>query len=289
MQSTPTSFKAEPQATAVHTKVSNSIQMIKQSNVTAIHSDREKRNSRSIMALLCVLWALSILVTSSTVITPEVFFDWFREHVFNNEGAFERFKIFWGVSWLFIVKGWHVTEFAILTALATWAIDRYRGQRSRANIIWAGVLCFAYAISDEWHQSFVPQRNGVWTDVVIDTAGILISGAILSRGRLLRSPRWRAIRCWIFLLLTPIAYWLLRDAAGQIWNMEYVRFSLYVEIAMPGAWLGVLAIRNSRAFLCSLPYSAPYASKLNSNCRCELESCRDHARFLPINSSVIFA
>ena len=148
-----------------------------------IRSDFEIKNRRSIMALVCLLWALSIVVTSSTVITPQAFFDWFREHVFDNEDAFDRFKIFWGVSWLFIVKGWHVTEFAILAALATWTIDRYRGQRSRANIVWASILCFAYAISDEWHQSFVPLRNGVWTDVVIDTVGILISGAVLSRGR----------------------------------------------------------------------------------------------------------
>ena len=55
-----------------------------------IRSNHEKRNSRSIMALFCVLWALSIVVTSSTVITPQAFFDWFREHVFNNEDAFER-------------------------------------------------------------------------------------------------------------------------------------------------------------------------------------------------------
>ena len=148
-----------------------------------IRSDFEIKNRRSIMALVCLLWALSIVVTSSTVITPQAFFDWFREHVFDNEDAFDRFKICWGVSWLFIVKGWHVTEFAILAALATWTIDRYRGQRSRANIVWASILCFAYAISDEWHQSFVPLRNGVWTDVVIDTVGILISGAVLSRGR----------------------------------------------------------------------------------------------------------
>ena len=35
------------------------------------------------------------------------------------------------------------------------------------------LLCFVYACSDEWHQTFVPGRSGRFSDVMVDTAGSL--------------------------------------------------------------------------------------------------------------------
>lgn len=67
----------------------------------------------------------------------------------------------------------HVTEFAILTALLwrafrrTWNMDFWRLAR------WCGGLALLYAMSDEFHQSFVPHRGpSVW-DVMIDAVGIV--------------------------------------------------------------------------------------------------------------------
>ncbi len=37
----------------------------------------------------------------------------------------------------------------------------------------AGGVAFLYAITDEFHQTFVPGRNGNCIDVMIDGAGIL--------------------------------------------------------------------------------------------------------------------
>lgn len=34
------------------------------------------------------------------------------------------------------------------------------------------VLAVAYALSDEYHQTFVPGRHGTWFDVGVDTVGI---------------------------------------------------------------------------------------------------------------------
>ena len=43
------------------------------------------------------------------------------------------------------------------------------------------LLCFLFAISDEWHQTFVPDRYGTVTDVLIDSLGILLAGGWLLR------------------------------------------------------------------------------------------------------------
>jgi hypothetical protein len=40
----------------------------------------------------------------------------------------------------------------------------------------AVLITLVYAISDEWHQSFVEGRHGTWTDVAIDMAGVGLAG-----------------------------------------------------------------------------------------------------------------
>lgn len=77
---------------------------------------------------------------------------------------------------VFVVrKGAHVTEYAILAGLFWFAL---RGPRTRGPRPWswkhAGIaflLVVLYAASDEWHQTMVPNRYGVPTDVMIDTFG----------------------------------------------------------------------------------------------------------------------
>ena len=130
-----------------------------------------------------MLWAVFIFATSCTVVTPDAWFKWFRENVFDNESAFERFQIFWAASWYFIVKGWHVTEFAVLMTFSTKAIDRWNGESLRNNVLWAGLICLIFAVSDEWHQTFVPKRGGLVSDAMIDALGILIVGFVFLRSR----------------------------------------------------------------------------------------------------------
>jgi VanZ family protein len=58
----------------------------------------------------------------------------------------------------------HFTEFGILAGLL------HRALQPRPS--WqAFVLASLYAASDEWHQSFVPGRDMIFTDWVIDSAG----------------------------------------------------------------------------------------------------------------------
>jgi VanZ family protein len=77
-------------------------------------------------------------------------------------------------------KGAHLTEYAILAVLLYRAIGRDRWTKSPGSVrtIFRVLLVVAlYAASDEWHQSFVPNREASVVDVLIDTVG---GGAALS-------------------------------------------------------------------------------------------------------------
>lgn len=43
----------------------------------------------------------------------------------------------------------------------------------------ASIWSFLYACSDEWHQTFVPERAGMVSDLRFDTAGFLVGIALL--------------------------------------------------------------------------------------------------------------
>jgi VanZ family protein len=77
-------------------------------------------------------------------------------------------------------KSAHFMVFATLAALVWRALEwRPRGW------IWAWLLTVIYAISDEWHQSFVANRHPQATDVLIDACGaataLLVVWMILRR------------------------------------------------------------------------------------------------------------
>lgn len=69
-----------------------------------------------------------------------------------------------------IRKAAHMLEYAILALLAYLSFSKY------AITI---IITFVYAMTDELHQRFVPGRAGMFTDVLIDTAGGLIMVGVL--------------------------------------------------------------------------------------------------------------
>lgn len=77
----------------------------------------------------------------------------------------------------FIRKSAHMFEFGLLAFLLTMVL-RYRMQKRGPALLVASLLSCLYAISDEWHQTFVPDRTGHAIDVAIDTAGILVFAAL---------------------------------------------------------------------------------------------------------------
>ena len=87
-------------------------------------------------------------------------------------------------------KSSHVTEYAILAVLAWRARRKPVGGEARpwrgGDAAFAFVLATAFAASDEWHQSFVPSRQGSGWDVLLDSGG-----AVLGLFVVWRLGRWR--------------------------------------------------------------------------------------------------
>lgn len=86
-----------------------------------------------------------------------------------------------GLAYLVVRKTAHFTEYALLAAL--W----WRALRSRFTdptaMRAALAIAIGYAITDEFHQTFVDGRNGSPVDVLIDAAGAATGVAIAARRR----------------------------------------------------------------------------------------------------------
>jgi len=71
-------------------------------------------------------------------------------------------------------KAAHITEYGILTFLA-WRTIGDRAKRKK-YLIYAIIFSVLYAVSDEYHQTFVHGRVGSPVDVLIDSTGTIITG-----------------------------------------------------------------------------------------------------------------
>jgi VanZ family protein len=73
-----------------------------------------------------------------------------------------------GIIDLLVKKGAHFGAYFILAWLARRALGRWD---------WALLLTAVYAISDEYHQTFIPGRDGNVIDIIIDCIGGLAAWA----------------------------------------------------------------------------------------------------------------
>lgn len=75
----------------------------------------------------------------------------------------------------FIVrKSAHITEYFILTLLTISLLKEYT-KKQNVILVSSLIFCFIYALTDEFHQSFVPGRSSLFRDVLIDTSGSILS------------------------------------------------------------------------------------------------------------------
>jgi VanZ family protein len=72
----------------------------------------------------------------------------------------------------------HFTEYAVLAALWAWALAPHLGRRALGA---AAAIALLYAVTDEFHQSFVEGRDSDPLDVVADAAGIAVGVAVARR------------------------------------------------------------------------------------------------------------
>lgn len=134
-------------------------------------SPRARKPSRWPVPAL-VIWCGLIAASSSRVVLTREFLAWFSEQVFRDEAGMRWFARFWAGSWFAIVKGWHATEFAILTLLAIAVMGRIFPGSPQRNLALAAGFGVLFAIADEYHQTFVPGRGGNSLDVLIDCLGV---------------------------------------------------------------------------------------------------------------------
>jgi len=88
---------------------------------------------------------------------------------------------------LILKKVAHMMEYSVLAFLLWRALSRGRGALSRSALVTAFLVLVLYAASDEYHQTFVPGRNGRLVDVGIDAVGalmaLLVVGSLGGKGR----------------------------------------------------------------------------------------------------------
>jgi VanZ family protein len=78
-------------------------------------------------------------------------------------------------------KAAHFTEYAIFALLAARAFRNSSRELLRSRWFWLSLfLVVAYALSDEFHQSFVPTRTASIYDSMIDSVGGLTALALLA-------------------------------------------------------------------------------------------------------------
>jgi VanZ family protein len=66
-------------------------------------------------------------------------------------------------------------EFAVLTHLIFRILSQTERRYVNWNLFWSFAFTVMYAISDEYHQSFIAGRTGTYRDVIIDSVGGLVA------------------------------------------------------------------------------------------------------------------
>ena len=124
-----------------------------------------------------VLWAALIFIGSGSVLSAEhtsVLLEWVK-WLFPSAGPES-------LAWFhFLVrKAGHLTEYAILATLAARAFRNSSHRFIRLHWFKLSLLLAAvYALSDEFHQSFVPSRTASIHDSLIDSTGALIALTVI--------------------------------------------------------------------------------------------------------------
>ncbi|MEW9698429.1 VanZ family protein [Paenibacillus sp. SI8] len=106
------------------------------------------------------------------------------------EFAYDHDLVSWqdpiGLIEFFIRKAGHVSEYAILALL--WCLTLLaKPMRVVMALVTSFIISVLYAITDEWHQTFVSGRTGHAVDVAIDTIGMVLAIIIVLLGLFIRS------------------------------------------------------------------------------------------------------
>ncbi len=99
--------------------------------------------------------------------------DWFGGIRFSYGGHEISVDSVGGASFIefFIRKAAHFGSYALLAALLVYAMGGNARNNGGRRYVYAILIAFLYACTDELHQSFTPGRTAMVQDVVLDTIG----------------------------------------------------------------------------------------------------------------------
>lgn len=117
--------------------------------------------------ILLILWMIVIFVMSSFDASQSGSQSGFIVSLINKVLRVENVELLG----IIIRKLAHLTEYAILGILM---INCLKDYKIRKYLLISVILCFLYACTDEFHQTFIPGRSGNIIDVMIDTTGSFI-------------------------------------------------------------------------------------------------------------------
>lgn len=126
--------------------------------------------------VLVIVWMAIIFIFSSQTGDASDKNSKFVMYVFNLVGL--DLNSFFGDLANFVVrKGAHFTEYFILYMFLYNAVkDNFSFKKA---LIFSIMGVFLYASSDEFHQSFVPERGPSFRDVLVDTSGGILGLAVI--------------------------------------------------------------------------------------------------------------
>jgi VanZ family protein len=123
---------------------------------------------RWIWWILVIIWCIQIFYFTALPVYNDEHTRGFLERLLTDVFSKDSFVISM-IDYL-IRKGAHVTVFGILAILFKTALNR---QRSR-SYLYSWLFTVFYALTDEWHQAFVPGRTSSIYDVMIDSTGAFV-------------------------------------------------------------------------------------------------------------------
>jgi len=89
--------------------------------------------------------------------------------------------------WDFLLRKFgHIFEYFLLTILVARATDKSIFKIGKRGLIFGAISSLVFAALDEYHQTFIPGRFGVVSDVGIDSVGIVLAVGILKAFDFLR-------------------------------------------------------------------------------------------------------
>lgn len=86
-----------------------------------------------------------------------------------------------GILTIIVRKTAHFSIYAMLGILTTNLMMTIENKKIYVKVVYSLGFCFFYAITDEFHQTFIPGRSGEIRDVLIDSLGAL-AGILLTIG-----------------------------------------------------------------------------------------------------------